>query len=179
MGHCVAADVSALTVGDPIEIVGDHDTLGSMRFTISTERAKTPALYPTTDSTVGHPDDLVFRYESRGEVEPLLVRLKTRTGAAYEVESSGELNAPVRAIFAGMHNVATDVQRLSKLRVEKADATVLKAIQMVDESVRSIDIVLLDDRAVILADVGLTEILADVGLTEILADVGLTDMVPL
>lgn len=147
----------ALSTGTPIEIIGEHESLGTLQLTISTERSKALILSPSADISDDHPDDLLFQYGRRGDGELCRIRIKTQGSTSYEVESTGEVEIPLQSAFVGMYNIAIDIERLSKLKKEKADASVLKAIQMVDTSVKSIEIGLLDNHAVILADVGLSD----------------------
>ena len=147
----------ALATGTPIEIVGDHESLGPLQLTISTERSAALVLSPNADTSDDHPDDLLFRYGRRGDGELSLIRIKTQGSTRYDVESTGEIEIPLQSVFEGMYNIAIDVERLSKLKKEKADASVLKAIQMVDASVKSIEIGVLDNHAMILADIGLPD----------------------
>ncbi len=147
----------ALATDTPIDIVGDHESLGPLQLTISTERSNALILSSKADISDDHPDDLLFRYGRRGDGELCLVRIKTQGSPRYDVESTGEVEIPLQSVFESMYNIAIDVERLSKLKKEKADASVLKAIQMVDTSVKSIEIGVLDNHAVILADVGLSD----------------------
>ena len=147
----------ALATGDPIEIVGEHNPLGWLQLTISTESARDLVLSPDADWTNGHPDDLLFTYKYRKDDEKSIIRIKTQEDTQYNVEGQGEVGIPLLAIFEGMNNAATDIERLSKLKREKEDASVLEAIRMVDPSVESIEIGVLDGHAVILADVGLPD----------------------
>jgi predicted ATP-dependent endonuclease of OLD family len=146
----------SLATETPIKIVGAHESLGTLELTISTERSKSVVLSPNADTNEDHPDDLLFRYGRSGDGELCLIRIKTQ-GTQYDVEGAGEVEVHLQSIFEGMYNIAIDVERLSKLKKEKADASVLKAIQMVDASVKSIEIGIMDGRAVILADVGLSD----------------------
>ena len=150
MFHSLATDT-------PIKIVGAHESLGTLELKISTERSKSVVLSRTADTNEDHPDDLLFRYGRKDDGELCLIRIKTQGGTKYDVEGTGEVEVPLQSIFEGMYNIAIDVERLSKLKKEKADASVLKAIQMVDDSVKSIEIGIMDGRAVILADVGLSD----------------------
>ena len=147
----------ALATDTPIEIIGDHDSLGPLQLTISTERSNDLVLSPNSDIADDHPDDLLFQYGDRSNSDSCLIRIKTQDGAMYNLESTGEVKIPVQSVFEGMQDIATDVERLSRLKKEKSDASVLKAIKMVDSSVESIEIGVLDNHAVILADVGLSD----------------------
>ncbi len=146
----------ALATDTPIEIVGEHESLGALGLTISTERSRSVVLSPNADTNDDHPDDLLFRYGRKGDGELCLIRIKTQ-GTQYDVESTGEVEIPLQAVFEGMYNIAIDVERLTRLKKEKADDSVLEAIQMVDASVESIEIGIMANRTVILADVGLSD----------------------
>ena len=147
----------ALATSEPIEIVGNHDPLGQMQLTISTERSRAVVLSPNSDTIRDHPDDLLFQYRYGGDDDSYVIRIKTRDITKYDVESTSQIKIPLQSIFEGMSSIATDVERLSKLKKEKADASVLNAIKMVDASVESIEIGVLDNHAVMLADVGLSD----------------------
>lgn len=147
----------ALATGTPIEIVGDHESLGPLQLTISTERSNALVLSPNTDPGDDYPDDLLIQYGGRDDGKLCTVRIKTQGDTRYEVDRDGEIEIPLRSVFEGMNKIAIDVEQLSKLKKEKADTSVLKAIQMVDASVKSIEIGVLDNNAVILADVGLSD----------------------
>ncbi|MXW97852.1 MAG: AAA family ATPase [Acidimicrobiaceae bacterium] len=144
----------ALGLGTPIEIVGNHGSLGRLELNISTERSNVLVLSPDTDTSDDYPDDLIFRYGSKSDLREIRIRT---SGASYDMETRGEVEILLPSVFEGMYNTSIDIERLSKLKKEKTDASVLKAIQMVDPSVNSIEIGVLGNRVVILADVGLSD----------------------
>ncbi|MDE0269160.1 MAG: AAA family ATPase [Acidimicrobiaceae bacterium] len=145
-----------LATRTPIEIVGDHESWGSLQLTISTERSEALVLSSNAD-TSDHPDDLLFRHGRRDGGESRLIRIKPQGDTGYGVDVTGDFDMHFQAAFVGIDNITLDVERLSKLKKEKADASVLEAIQKVDASVKSIEIGVLDTHAVILADVGLSD----------------------
>lgn len=144
----------ALGFDAPIEIVGNHGSLGRLELNISTERSNALVLSPNADTSDNYPDDLIFRYGSKSDSREIRIRT---SGASYDMETSGEVEVLLQSVFEVMYNTSIDIERLSKLKKEKTDASVLKAIQMVDPSVNSIEIGVLGNRVVILADVGLPD----------------------
>ncbi len=140
----------------PIEITGTHEISGKLELDISTEQSNELVLSPNSNTSNGYPDDLIFRYRNDGKNGLLEIRIKT-SGNSYDINTSGEIEIPLQAVFVGMHNMVTDIERLSRLKKEKGDAGVLKAIQMVDPSINSIEIGVLGSQVIILADVGLED----------------------
>jgi len=143
----------ALGLGTQIEIVGEHETSGRLALDISTEQSNELVLSPNSDTSNDYPDDLIFRYGNGAKSNLLEIRIKT-SGPSYDINTNGGIEVPFHTVFVGMHNVLTDIERLSKLKKENADASVLKAIQMVDPSINSIEIGVLSNHVIILADVG-------------------------
>ncbi|MCY4068177.1 MAG: AAA family ATPase [Acidimicrobiaceae bacterium] len=146
----------ALGVETPIEIVGTHGSYGALKLNISTEQSDELVISSNTDTSNGFPDDLIFRFGNSDKSDPCEIRIKT-SGAGYDIRTNGEIEVPLQSVFVSMHDIAIDIERLSRLKKEKADDSVLKAIQMVDSSVNSIEIGVFGNHVIILADIGLED----------------------
>lgn len=153
-----------LATGTPIEIFGEHDTLGDMKLTLSTSAesaVKTRILSPVT-MTNGYPDDIVFTYEHSDNESgvPLTITVNTKRDDGYRAEYSRRgVGVPLRTVLVDMHDISGGAERFTKLKTKKADASVLEAVQRVDPSIMSMDIGILKGHPAILVDVGFSDLI--------------------
>ena len=153
---------SDLNVGQCIEIEADHKPHGQLTLEISLKRQ------PTTEFPLDHTngtsvtnlfDDhsLVFQYSgsSRKSVKSH-IRMK---GQKFEVNQP-TINFPFHAIMLSSRigNIQEDAIRLGRLRQQKQGALILKALQVVEPKLQSIEDNSSSGIPMICGDIGLSEL---------------------
>lgn len=153
---------SDLDMGKPIEIEGCHASHGQLALEITSKRphiANLPLNRTGGLSTANLPEEreLVFRYrDSKGKEVKNHIRVKER---GFEIEQPAIQGPfPATILLSRVRNTREDATRLGMLRKQKRGDVLLKALQVVEPKLQSIEDNSAGGVPMIWGDIGLSEL---------------------